>query len=149
MRAGTLFNSFRIPSHELAPSDGSLSVPLVFGRRLGYAMVDAGGLDLLISTEARLASQLAAAQAEALAVRQSAQAAVEAEEAGYAAELAAGAAALATRIEQQCEAEIARIQAEADAVVRRFEGLSAQRNEQLAALVVRRVLAMWNPEAAP
>jgi hypothetical protein len=110
-------------------------------------MPDAGGLDVLISTEARLASQMAGAQAEALAVRQTAEAAVAAEESRFAAELAAGAGALADRIEAECQAEIARIQAEAGAAVRRFEGLPDQRREQLAALVVRRVLAVWNPEA--
>jgi hypothetical protein len=106
-----------------------------------------GGLDVLISTEARLAEQLAAAEAEAAALRQAARKAVEAEESGYAAELAAATEALAARNAEQCQDEIGKFQAAADLAVHRYEELWRQRGEELAALAVRRVLAAWSPEA--
>lgn len=106
-----------------------------------------GGLDVLITTEARLAEQLAAVQAEALATLEAARLAVEAEESGYAAELAAATAALEARSADQCQAEIARLKAAADIAVRRYEGLLRERGDGLAALVVQRVLAAWNAEA--
>lgn len=107
------------------------------------------GLDLLISTEARLAEQLAAAEAEALATRAAARAAIEAEESGYAAELAAATVELAARNAEQTQAEIARLGAAADIAVHRYQELSRQRGEELAAQVVRRVLAEWSPGASP
>jgi hypothetical protein len=106
-----------------------------------------GGLDVLISTEARLAEQLAAAEAEAAALREAARKEVEAEESGYAAELAAATEALAARNAEQCQAEIRRFQAAADLAVRRYGELWRQRGEDLAALVARRVLAAWSPGA--
>jgi hypothetical protein len=110
-------------------------------------MVAVGGLDLLISTEARLAEQLAAAEADAQAIRQAAREAVAAEETGYAAELAAATEALAARTAEQRQAEIARFQAAADLDVRRYEALWRQRGEELAVLVTRRVLAELNAGA--
>jgi hypothetical protein len=110
-------------------------------------MVADGGLDVLISTEARLAEQLAAAEAEASALREAARQAVEAEESGYAAELVAATEALAARNAEQCQAEIGRFQVAADLAVRRYEELWRQRGEEFASLVVRRVLAAWSPEA--
>ena len=106
-----------------------------------------GGLDILISTEARLAEQLAAAQAEARATHEAARLAVQAEESGYAAELATATATLAARSREQSQEEIARIKAAADSAVRRFEGLSGERGEALALLVVNRLLATWSGEA--
>jgi hypothetical protein len=106
-----------------------------------------GGLDVLISTEARLAEQLAAAEAAAAALRDAARMAVEAEESGYTAELVAATEALAASNAAQCQAEIGRFQAAADLAVRRYQELWRQRGEELAALVVRRVLAAWSPEA--
>jgi hypothetical protein len=112
-------------------------------------MAAGGGLDVLITTEARLAEQLAAVEAEALATRAAARAAVDAEEAGYAEELAAAAAELGIRSAEKCQAEIARIKAAAEIAVRRYQDLSRERGEELAARVVRRVLAEWSPGASP
>ncbi len=108
-----------------------------------------GGLDVLITTEARLAEQLAAAEAEALSTRAAARAAIEAEESGYAAELAAATVALEARSAEQCQAEIARLKSVADVTVGRYLDLSRQRGEELAFRVVHRVLAEWSPEASP
>lgn len=110
-------------------------------------MVADGGLDVLINTEARLAELLAAAQADAQATRVAAQRAVQTEEAGYAAELAAGLAELEARSAEQREAERARLVGAADVAVRRYQEVSRDRGEELASLVVQRVLAAWKPEA--
>ncbi|MFI5209494.1 MAG: hypothetical protein ACHQ2E_03525 [Gemmatimonadales bacterium] len=112
-------------------------------------MTAEGGLDVLITTEARLAEQLAAAEAEARAIREAARVAIEAEESGYAVELAAATVELAARSAEQCRTEIARLEAAAEVAVRRYQELSRQRGEELAARVVRRVLAEWSPGASP
>jgi hypothetical protein len=106
-----------------------------------------GGLDVLISTEARLAEQLAAAHADAEAARAEAQLAVANAESGYAAELEAGLAELAARSAAQCKAESARLASAADVAVRRYGEVARDRGEEFAALVVRRVLAAWEPGA--
>lgn len=106
-----------------------------------------GGLDILITTEVRLAEQLAAAQADALATREAARLAVEAAASGYAAELTAATQALAARSRERCQAEIAQIEAAADAVVQRFQGLARERSAALTSFVVDRVLRAWTGEA--
>lgn len=106
-----------------------------------------GGLDILVTTEVRLAEQLAAAEAEARATGEAARLAIETEALGYAAELAVATEALAARSRERCQAEIAQIEAAADTVVRRFQGLPRERGEALASFVVDRVLAAWTGEA--
>jgi hypothetical protein len=112
-------------------------------------MAEDRGLDALIEAEARLANQLAAAEAEARASLAAARLAVEAMESRYAAEMASAAAALAAHTIERRDVEIARIRTAADVEVRRYQAVSGEREEILAAEVVRRVLDTWSTEAEP
>ena len=111
-------------------------------------MSENGSLDLLLETEKRLAERLADAQRKAEATLAAARQAQQDAETHFHGNLGRAMRELAAMLAAQCESEVARLKAEAEAAARRFEELSQQRIDSLAHDVARRVLDGWRAEGA-
>ncbi|HEY7028182.1 MAG TPA: hypothetical protein VH438_11275 [Gemmatimonadales bacterium] len=111
-------------------------------------MTENGGLDLLMETEIKLAERWAEAQRKAEATVAAAQRARQEAETRFQENLDRAAQELATALAAQCESEVGRLKAEAEAGTRRLEGLSQARLDALAQEVARRVLDTWRAERA-
>jgi vacuolar-type H+-ATPase subunit H len=104
-------------------------------------------LDRLIATEQRLDEKIRRAREEAAHLVEEAQAAARAREAEVAAELAAATQRFATETAAERERRVQKVQEEAVARVRRFDGVSAANVSRAARDVVTRLVGGEEPAA--
>jgi len=106
----------------------------------GFGVPAAGGLSLLIQTEARIAERLAAADAECRAMLARAEASALAAGAHYDEQLSNSLRALEARIAAERDQEIAEIRAAAARRIGRYAEVRREKIEMLSAAVAQKVL---------